>query len=201
MKIIDFFRSKIVIFLVQILILSLFLFYFGYKFRINFDIDVSEAQKKITQFIVNYILFDDLPGLLFVYLIWILVSLIPIFLYNNYKKAYSMNIITFFFPNFFGFIFLDRYSYDYFNSKFSFHLLNSVLLILLIVTLSIGGSLTLNKILKGKTEERIEDLHVVISDIKSKCPNCGTEFNSTPIYCYNCNSRLIIKSEENVEVK
>ncbi|MFX1346098.1 MAG: hypothetical protein ACFFBC_13145 [Promethearchaeota archaeon] len=109
--------------------------------------------------------------------------------------------MTFFFPNFFGFIFLDRYSHDYFSSKFFFHLLHSVLLIILLVTISIGGSLILNKIVKSKTEERIEDLHIVVSDIKSKCPNCGTEFNSTPIYCYNCNTRLIIKSEENVGIK
>jgi len=185
----------------QILILSLFLFCFEYKFSINFDIDASNAQKKITQFIVNYVLFDNLTGLLFIYLIWILVSFIPIFLYNNYKKAYSMNIMTFFFPNFFGFIFLKRYSHEYFSSKFSFHLLHSILLIIFIIMISIGGTLTLNKIIKGKAEERIEDLHVVISNIKSKCPNCGTEFNSTPIYCYNCNTRLIIKSEENVGIK
>jgi len=191
MKIVTFFRSK----------LSLFLFCFEYKFSINFDIDASNAQKKITQFIVNYVLFDNLTGLLFIYLIWILVSFIPIFLYNNYKKAYSMNIMTFFFPNFFGFIFLKRYSHEYFSSKFSFHLLHSILLIIFIIMISIGGTLTLNKIIKGKAEERIEDLHVVISNIKSKCPNCGTEFNSTPIYCYNCNTRLIIKSEENVGIK
>ncbi len=201
MKIIDFFRSKIIIFIIQILLLSLFIFYFSYQFSINFDNEASNAQKRITQFIVNYVLFDEITSLFFMYFIWILVSIIPIFLYNDYKKAYSMNIMTFFFPNFFGYIFLNRYSGDYYSSKFSFHLLHSVLLIILIVMISIGGSLTLKKITKGKTEERIEDLHVIISNIKSKCPNCGTEFNSRPIFCYNCDTKLILKSEENVGVK
>ena len=201
MKIIDFFRSKNILFIIQILILSIFIFYFGYQFNIDFDIDASNAQKRITQFIVNYFLFNDLSGLLFIYFIWILVSIIPIFLHNDYKKAYSMNIMTFFFPNFFGYIFLYRYSRDYFNSKFPFHLLHSILLILLIVIVSIGISLTLKRIKKVKTEELIEDLQVVISNIKSKCPNCGSEFNSTPIYCYNCDTKLILKREENVGVK
>lgn len=201
MKIIDFFRSKIILFIIQILILSLFIFYFGYQFNIIFDIDASNAQKRITQFIANYVLFNDLSGLLFMYFIWILVSIIPIFLYNDFKKAYSMNIMTFFFPNFFTYIFLYRYSKDYFNSKFSFHLLHSILLILLIVMVSIGISLTLKKITKVKIEEQIEDLHVITSNINSKCPNCGTEFNSTPLYCWHCNAKLILKSEENVGVK
>ena len=201
MKIIDFFRSKIILFIIQILILSLFIFYFGYQFNIIFDIDASNAQKRITQFIANYVLFNDLSGLLFMYFIWILVSIIPIFLYNDFKKAYSMNIMTFFFPNFFTYIFLYRYSKDYFNSKFSFHLLHSILLILLIVMVSIGISLILKKITKVKIEEQIEDLHVIISNINSKCPNCGTEFNSTPLYCWHCNAKLILKSEENVGVK
>ncbi len=201
MKIIDFFRSKIILFIIQILILSLFIFYFGYQFNIIFDIDASSSQKRITQFIANYVLFNDLSGLFFMYFIWIVVSIIPIFLYNDFKKAYSMNIMTFFFPNFFTYIFLYRYSRDYFNSKFSFHLLHSILLILLIVMVSIGISLTLKKITKVKIEEQIEDLNVIINNIKSKCPNCGTEFNSTPIYCYNCNTKLILKSEENVGVR
>ena len=201
MKIIDFFRSKIIIFIIQILLLSLFIFYFSYQFSINFDNEASNAQKRITQFIVNYVLFDEITSLFFMYFIWILASIIPIFLYNDYKKAYSMNIMTFFFPNFFGYIFLSRYSGDYYSSKFSFHLLHSVLLIILIVMISIGGSLTLKKITKGKIEERIENLHVIISNIKSKCPNCGTEFNSRPIFCYNCDTKLILKSEENVGVK
>jgi uncharacterized OB-fold protein len=67
--------------------------------------------------------------------------------------------------------------------------------------ISIGVSLILKKVTKVKIEEQIEDLQVIINKIKSKCPNCGTEFNSTPIYCYNCDTKLILKSEENVGVK
>jgi len=77
----------------------------------------------------------------------------------------------------------------------------TILLGIIIILFSIGISLTLKKITKVKIEEQIEDLNVIMNNIKSKCPNCGTEFNSTPIYCYNCNAKLILKSEENVGVR
>jgi hypothetical protein len=201
MKIIDLFRNKIILFIIQILILSLFIFYFGYQFNVSFNTDASNTQKRITQFILNYVLFNDLSGLLFIYFTWILVSIIAIFLYNDFKKAYTMNIMTFFFPNFFGYVFLHRYSKDYFKANFSFHFLNSILLIFLIIIISIGFSLILKRIRKVEIQEQMEDLQGIINQIKSKCPNCGTEFNSTPMYCYNCEAKLILKPEENVGVK
>jgi DNA-directed RNA polymerase subunit RPC12/RpoP len=67
--------------------------------------------------------------------------------------------------------------------------------------ISIGISLILKNIMKVKTEEQIENLNVIVNRIKSKCPNCGKEFNSTPLYCYNCNSKLLPKTEENVGIK
>ena len=105
MKLIDFFRSKIILFIIQILILSLFLFYSGYQFSITFDSTVTVSQKRIIQFIANYVLFDNLAGMSFVFFIWFITALIPVFFYNNLKKAYSMNLMTFFFPNFFVFAF------------------------------------------------------------------------------------------------
>ena len=60
MKIIDFFRSRLVLFFTQILLLSLFIYSIGYEFNIDFDTGVSKAQEVIIQFIANYILFDNL---------------------------------------------------------------------------------------------------------------------------------------------
>jgi DNA-directed RNA polymerase subunit RPC12/RpoP len=201
MKLIDFFRSKIILFVIQILILSLFLFYSGYQFSIAFDSTVTISQKRIIQFIANYVLFDNLASMSFIFFIWLITSLIPVFFYNNFKKAYSMNLMTFFFPNFFVFAFLYKLSRNYFNSYFLHHFLHSLLLGILIVVVSIGISLILKNIMKLKTKEQIENLNIIIDKIKSKCPNCGMEFNSTPIYCYNCNSKIALKSEENVRIK
>ncbi|MFX1281321.1 MAG: hypothetical protein ACFFA3_18360 [Promethearchaeota archaeon] len=201
MKIIEFFRSKIILFLIQILILSLILFYFGYQFEINFDSTVSISQKRIIQFIAKYVMFNNLTDMFFIYMIWFIVSLIPIFLHNNFKKAYSMNLLTFFFPNFFVFAFLYNISRDYFDSYFLEHFLHSLFLGFLIVVLSIGLSLILNRITRKKTEEQRENLNIIVNKIKSKCPNCGLEFNSTPLYCYKCNSKIILKHEENVGIK
>ncbi|MFX1321822.1 MAG: hypothetical protein ACFFAQ_09260 [Promethearchaeota archaeon] len=194
-----FFKSKIVIFVIQIVILSLIIYSFDYKFNINFDTDISIEHKKIIQILANYIMFDKLSNLLFIYLIWILVSLIPIFSYNNYKKAYSMNLITFFFPNFFFYIFLDRYSSDYFDSNFPTHFFQTIILGIFIVSISIGLSLILKALIKPKASVHYEDLQLIASKCKSKCPKCGTQFNSIPQFCYNCNTKLTFNTGENVE--
>jgi len=46
-----FFKSKIVIFVIQIVILSLIIYSFDYKFDINFEIGISKEHKKIIQFL------------------------------------------------------------------------------------------------------------------------------------------------------
>jgi len=202
MKVIDFFRIKIILFIIQIIILSLFIFYFRYHIDINFDSAVSIPQKEaqqVAQFVANYVLFNTSSGMIFIYIIWITVSFIPDFVYNNFKKAYSMNLMTFFFPNFFAFTFLYQHSKDYFNSNFLFHFLNSILLGLIITIISLLVSIFLKKITKDKIDDLLEDLHIVANHIKSKCQKCGTEFDSTPTFCYNCNAKLISKPEENVE--
>ena len=88
MKILDFFRSRVVIFLIQIAVLSLFIYGMGYTFYVNLDVGILIEREMIIQFLANYVLFDDLSGLCFIYVGWILISLIPIMFYNNFKKAY-----------------------------------------------------------------------------------------------------------------
>ncbi|MHA2280845.1 MAG: hypothetical protein ACXAC5_08335 [Promethearchaeota archaeon] len=112
-----------------------------------------------------------------------------------------MNLTTLFFPNFFVFTFLYQHSEDYFNSNFLFHLLHAILIGLIITLISLIISLSLKKIRKVKIDAQLEDLQIVANNIKSKCPNCGTEFDSTPTFCYNCNSKIILKTEDNVEFR
>lgn len=190
MKTIEFFRNRLVLFIIQTLLLNLIVIYFGYQISLNFDILATAEQKAITQFLANYILFDILPGLFFIYSIWFLVSLIPIFIYNDVKKSYSMNLITFFFPNFFLYIFLWRYSRGYFDSHFHFHFMHTILLGIVIICLSIGLSLVIKKIFKSRIKVDIEDLHSIADESKIICPKCSTEFNSLPKFCYNCNTDL-----------
>lgn len=196
MKVKEVFRSRIVIFIFQVLILTLFVFIIGYEMNINFDIGVSIEQEVIMKFLANFLLFNELFGLLYIYFIWILVSLIPILIYNNFKKAYSMNLMTFFFPNFFLYIFLSKHSPKYFNSNFQFHFLHTILLGIIIVGISIGLSLILRKIKRLKIDTQIENLHAIASTSKTVCPNCGTEFESIPKFCYNCNTDLTITIED-----
>ena len=196
MKIIDVFRSRIILFIIQILLLSLFIYSIGYYIDLNLDMGISIEREKIIQILASYTLFNDLSGLFFLYISWILVSLIPIFIYNNFKKAYSMNLMTFFFPNFFLYVFLRRHSKEYFNSYFQFHFLHTFLLGIVIVGLSIVFSLILKKVLKFKSEIQLEDLSLIASKNRIKCPNCGAEFNSTPKFCYNCNADLTVIIKE-----
>ncbi len=192
-------KSKIVIFLFQIVILSLIIYSFEYKFNINFDTDISIEHKKIIQFLANYIMFDNLYNLVFIYSIWIIVSLIPIFIFNDYKKAYSTNLTTFFFPNFFFYVFLRNHYRLYFNANFLNLFIKTIILGIFIVSLSIVLALTLKAIIKPNAEVQYKDLQLIASKCKSKCPKCGTEFNSIPQFCYNCNTKLIANMEDNVE--
>ena len=45
-----FFKSKIVLFLIQFAILSLFVFFFNYSYEIDFDPVISVERKAIIQF-------------------------------------------------------------------------------------------------------------------------------------------------------
>jgi hypothetical protein len=196
MKFIKIVGSRIFLFIIQFLILSLIVIIFGYRFMLVFDILTTVEQAAITQFLANLVLFNNFSGLIFIYLIWILVSLIPIFIYINYKKAYSMNLITFFFPNFFLYIFLSRYSEVYFNNFFQFHILHTVLQGILITCISIGLSIILKKIIRRTDKKNSEDIDSIAKLGQITCPNCGIKFESTPKYCYKCNSVLVISEDD-----
>ncbi len=185
-------KIKVVNFIIQIVILSLFIYIFDYKFKINFDNDVSKERQDIIQFLANYIIFDinDLNGVYFIYISWIIVSFIPIINFDDYKTSYSMNLYTFFFPNYFFYIFLYRYSPNYFHSHFSTLFIQTLILGLFIVVFSIGLSFILNKTMRHKSKAQFEDFKKIVEKIKYKCPNCGTEFNSLPKYCYTCLKEL-----------
>ncbi|KKL75982.1 hypothetical protein LCGC14_2049440 [marine sediment metagenome] len=126
--------------------------------------------------------------------IWLLISIVPVLIYKNYKQAYSMNFLTFFFPNFFLYAFLRNNYLPYFNANFLNLIVKTIILGITLIFFSIGLTFALKKI--GNPKIIQEDLHHIAESIKSKCPNCRAEFNSTPKYCYNCNMELMRKPEE-----
>lgn len=195
----EIFKTKLMNFIIQISILTSFIFLFNYRFNIIFDSGITEERKFIIQLVANYVMFNanDYKSVYFITISWTLISLIPIFIFVDYKKAYSTNLTTFFFPNFFFYVFLYRYSPNFFDFHFQTLILQTIILGLFIVILSFGLTFILKILTKPKAEKILEDLKQVSQKIKTVCPHCGTQFESIPQYCYNCSKELIIEESNN----
>jgi len=190
MKIKSIFKSKLMIFCIQISILLISSAIFNYRIQIDFDLSTdprAEEQQFIIQFLANIILYSITYGFLYINITWVIVSLLPIFIFNNFRKAYSMNLTTFFFPNFFFYVFYWRYSITSFSSVFPTFLVETIALAVTIVIISIGLSFVLKLI---RSEEKKVDITDIELKNRSECPQCGTKFDSKPKYCYNCNTYL-----------
>ena len=185
-------RIKFVNFIIQIIILSLFINFINYKFAIKFDPGILKERQLIIQFLANYVMYDrdKIFGMTFIYLIWIIACLIPVINFDDYKSAYSTNLYTFFFPNFFFYIFLNRYSPNSFNSYFTTFIINTLILGVTLLIFSLGISIILNKTIRNKSKAQLEDFKKIIEKMKFICPYCGTKFNSIPVYCFNCLKEL-----------
>ena len=201
MKIKNLIRSKLVLFCIQIFLLILFVLIFNYEFQIEFDISTdprASEQQIIIQILANLVLYNNNFGIVYMYSTWIMVSLIPIIIFKNFKKAYSMNLITFFFPNFFFYVFYWRYSETYFNALFPVLIIKTITLGLTIAIVSILLSIFLKFIMSFRIGTKTVNLEQIESLNKIQCPKCGTEFNSIPKYCFNCNSLLTNDIGENL---
>ena len=185
-------RIKFVNFIIQIIILSLFINFINYEFAIKFDPGILKERQLIIQFLANYVMYDrdKIFGMTFIYLIWIIACLIPVINFDDYKSAYSTNLYTFFFPNFFFYIFLNRYSPNSFNSYFTTFIINTLILGVTLLIFSLGISIILNKTIRNKSKAQLEDFKKIIEKMKFICPYCGTKFNSIPVYCFNCLKEL-----------
>jgi len=197
MKIKNLFKSKLMLFCIQILSLIIFLTISNYKLQIEFDPSASE-QQFIIQFLANIILYNNSFGFVYINLTWIIVSLIPILIFSDYKKAYSMNLTTFFFPNFFFYVFYWRYSETYFATLFPTFIIKTIILGITIAFTSITLSLIV-KFIKGSIfKANVENLEQIEQLNTTECPKCGTKFDSTPKYCFNCNNLITKELGENI---
>ena len=190
MKIKNLFKSKLVIFCIQIFMLILSVVLFNYKIQIEFDLSTdprANEQHFIIQLLANLVMYNNSFGFVYINLNWIIVSLIPIFFLNDFKKAYSMNLTTFFFPNFFFYVFYWRYSEIHFNALFPTFITNTIILGLILVIESLALSLILKFIKSFRNNTETDDLKQIESRNRMECPKCGSQFNSIPKYCFNCN--------------
>ena len=202
MKIKGLIRNKLVLFCIQIFLLIIFVVIFNYEFQIEFDVNTdprATEQHIIIQFLANLVIYNNSFGFVYIYSTWIIVSLIPIIIFKDFKKAYSMNLTTFFFPNFFFYVFYWRYSETYFSALFPTFITRTLLLGLTIIIFSIILSLILKNILRFRTGAKTENLEKIESLNRIICPKCGTQFDSIPKYCYNCNHLVTNELGEFIE--
>jgi len=198
-------KSKIFNFFIQILLLSIIIFSFEYQVSLNLDGSLNAEREWIIQTLANYILYDyqgfNFLSILFIYSSWLGISLIPIIIFREPIKAYSINLTTLFFPSFFFYVFLNRYSPDLFEAHFWDFFNQTIILAVVLAVFSILVSLGLKMIFQSSSQKQSENFERLVAQIRTKCPHCGTEFESKPKYCYNCSKEIAIiqNNSENLE--
>ncbi|MBY9017533.1 MAG: zinc ribbon domain-containing protein [Candidatus Lokiarchaeota archaeon] len=192
-------KNKVVLIIIQFLILSLMIYGFNHSYQITFSITTPIEQQIIIQYLANYVIFDDIDGMIFIGLIWIIISLLPILIFFDIKKAYSTNLSTFFFLNFFFYVFLFNNDKDVFDIHFPTLITNTLLLGFTIVVVSVGLSIVLKYLKKPWEMKKQEKFSQDNGKSLMVCPQCGTEFQSIPMFCYNCNTKLVNGDDANSE--
>ncbi|MGQ4872511.1 MAG: hypothetical protein ACP6IY_00395 [Promethearchaeia archaeon] len=187
-------ESKLFVFIIQFILLSILIFVFNYEFEIDFDDGISKERMLIIQILANFVLYDFFTGIeskfIIFFCFWTFISFIPAFIYKKPRIVISRNLTALFFPNFFLYIFLSRYSPEYYKINFNGLLLRTFFLTIYIILISIAFSYLLKLAIKGKKEDLDADIEVLEKKITRKCPYCGTIFNSNPLFCYNCSKEL-----------
>jgi len=199
MKIMTILKNKVILVTIQFLILSLMINGFNHSYQITFDTKTTIEQQIIIQFLANYVIFDDIGGMTFIGIIWIIVSLLPIIIFFDFKKAYSTNLSTFFFLNFFFYVFLYKHSPNFFSMHFPTLITNTLLLGSIIILISIGLSIVLKYFKKPWEMKKQEQFSQNNGKSLMVCPQCGTEFQSIPMFCYNCNAKIVNGEDANSE--
>jgi hypothetical protein len=194
-----FVKSKIFLAVLQIIILSFMVITFSNGKTFIYNPQSLDIQKFVVSFLATYVIYQTAFEMMFLYFSWLAISLIPVIVYHDYKKAYSLNLTIYFIFNFFFYIFLNRYAESSFRLSFTIYFVNSVILGLIIIAFSICLAIISNKLIRFKQRAKQDSNYPSKSLKVFRCPNCGTEFNSYPIYCYNCNEKLpeYVNDDEN----
>lgn len=185
-------RSKLLIFLIQIIIIFLITFTFGYTFQITlplFEV-ISPIRLSIIQTLGNLVLYNDMEGQLLIYGSWIVASIIPIIVYKDSRSSISANLKLMFFPNFFFYVFAYKYLNHYFEENFWDLFFRTLLLFSILMVISFIIPYSYNKIKEQRKSIQEYNLNQIATDNRNECPFCGERFNSNPLYCFNCSNKL-----------
>jgi DNA-directed RNA polymerase subunit RPC12/RpoP len=190
-------KTKVFTFCVQIIALNLLIYSFNYHFIIDFNEEITLERRYIIQFLGNMIAFTEIRGMVLIALSWTLIGIFPVIIFRKYQKIIYMNILTLFIPSFFFYVFLSKYSQNYFILNFPILFVNTILLgIVLLLTSGPLGHLRI-KLSKSQKGDQKKDLEKISKKNQIVCPECGTIFESKPTYCYKCSKKLIPERETN----
>jgi hypothetical protein len=188
-------KTKIFTFCVQIIVLILLIYAFNYNFIIDFNEEITLERRYIIQFLANMIAFTELRGMIFISLSWILIGIFPVIIFKNYRKVLYVNILTLFTPSFFFYVFLNKYSQNYFILNFPILFLNTIILGIILLLSSVPLGYLRHKLSKSQKKDNKKDLEKISKKNQVLCPECGTLFESKPTYCYNCSKKLLFETE------
>lgn len=186
-----------------LIIVSSVIFILNKRIILPLDNDILHEQKVIIEILASYFFAEGTPqlsqGLLTVYISWTIAVLIESVILADPKKITSNIVSIVIFICFFLLVFGFRHSPNYFNINIPLMIFNIVILGMYLGLISIFSGLLLRKIYNHKNKD--EESSIIAKDLagenRSICPHCRTEFESVPLYCYNCSKKIITKDPEN----
>ncbi|MFO8019119.1 MAG: hypothetical protein R6U96_10820 [Promethearchaeia archaeon] len=192
-------ESKIFLFLIQMGLLYTLKFVFQYEYKIAFDETISSFHRDLIKFLGGFFLFGPAGSLpLLPYVSWTLAALVPILIHRKPKKAYSLNLLTFFLINFFFYVFLERYSSNFYYAHNFSLFLQSIILGIYLFGISISLGFVFQKLGENSQEENRMNLEKIVERTRSECPYCGTKFESIPEYCYKCSKKIPVSEKSEI---
>ncbi len=196
-----FLKSRFIIIFLMIIIISILIFSLNGRISLPLDSFILDEQKLIIEILASYFL-AEIPiqfnqALINIYLAWTLGALFASLILANPKKTLTNITILIFFISFFLLIFGFRHSPNYFTSFFPQIFIHIIFLSIYISLFSFISAFFIEKIYKKfqKSENHEIRLEVLARSNKIKCPHCGTEYESVPLYCYNCLKKIKSNNE------
>jgi len=196
-----FLKSRFIIIFLMIIIISILIFSLNGRISLPLDSIILDEQKLIIEILASYFL-AEIPiqfnqALINIYLAWTLGALFASLILANPKKTLTNTTILIFFISFFLLIFGFRHSPNYFTSFFPQIFIHIIFLLIYISLFSFISAFFIEKIYKifQKSENHEIRLEALARSNKTKCPHCKTEYESVPLYYYNCLNKIKSNNE------
>lgn len=203
MKKLKLLKNRFVIIFIMMISISLLILFSNGVINLPLDSTILNEQKIIIEFLLSYFI-ADIPfqydsALFNIYLGWTIGVLFGSLILANPKKSLTNITILISLISYFLLIFGFRHSPNYFNYIFPQLFIQIISLLIYNCLISFMASFFIEKIYqKIKSDENYElKIEILAKNNKIKCPHCGTEYESIPLYCYNC-SKKIKRNNENL---